>query len=66
LIRAIELLVSQGHKESEVIEKYSIRKIYYYQEAIEKIKKHDMKSLAIAVRNGTLLSDSDFNSWLKG
>jgi hypothetical protein len=66
LIRAVESLVARGHNESDVVEKYSIRKIFYYQEAIEKNKNREMKELAIAVRNGSLLPDDVFRNWLRG
>ena len=65
MIRAIELLVSRGHNEYDVLHNYSFRKVNALSKASNKNMILESKFFAIAVREGSNANDRAFQKWLK-
>jgi hypothetical protein len=63
LIRAVELLVSQGFNEDDVVHKFSLRKINAYVKAAHANIKKNAGLMSEAVRAGSLASDEGYHKW---
>jgi hypothetical protein len=64
LSQAIDFLIKRGHKEQDIIERYSMDKIYLYIEAGQKNAECEMHQQAIAARMGVNADGKDFSKWL--
>ena len=65
LSRAVEYLVHRGHREDDVIQRYSMNKIYLYLEAGMENEQKEIRHQALASRMGVNADSKDFEKWVK-